>query len=126
MEFDLFKVSIYLETRYFFRFHDGKKVNTIDCGAEAALWLSRYILEKDFGLRLGYNKGTDESDTPKTQNLSMDYYKQLSSNSLVGINNSYLIYYYINLQYFHQLGGTIFDLIFFRFSKISKLFSRKE
>lgn len=33
-------------------------MQSIDCGDEAATWLSRYILDEDKGLRLGYNIAT--------------------------------------------------------------------
>lgn len=32
----------------------NEKVQTLDCGEEAAIWFSRYILGKDEGARLGY------------------------------------------------------------------------
>ena len=32
----------------------SEKVQTIDCGEEAATWFSQYILGKDSGARLGY------------------------------------------------------------------------
>jgi hypothetical protein len=32
----------------------NEEVQTLDCGEEAAIWFSRYILGKDEGARLGY------------------------------------------------------------------------
>ncbi|VEN40221.1 unnamed protein product [Callosobruchus maculatus] len=59
--------------------HSGEAVNGIDCGDEAALWLSRYLLEKDSGLRLAYNDCSKRRDMTKSQSKLMQYYKYLTN-----------------------------------------------
>lgn len=83
----LSKSKIYAEIEVlilflYFRVHKGEPVYAIDCGDEAALWLSRYILEKDSGLRLGYNDGSKKRNISAYNNL-LDYYKNLRSSSMV-------------------------------------------
>lgn len=70
------------------RFHNGETLYSADCGDEAALWLSRYILEKDSGLRLGYNNGNHQRDISKSHAVLLNYYKNLSNNSTVRIRFS--------------------------------------
>lgn len=36
------------------RIWNNEKVETVDCGDTAANWLSKYVLNQDRGLRLGY------------------------------------------------------------------------
>ncbi|CAH1957266.1 unnamed protein product [Acanthoscelides obtectus] len=57
----------------------GEVVNGIDCGDEAALWLSRYILEKDSGLRLAYNDCSKRRELDKYQSKLMKFYKNLTN-----------------------------------------------
>nr|XP_023013346.1 mitochondrial amidoxime-reducing component 1-like [Leptinotarsa decemlineata]XP_023013356.1 mitochondrial amidoxime-reducing component 1-like [Leptinotarsa decemlineata] len=61
--------------------HKGEKLQAIDCGDEAALWFSRYILEKDTGLRLGYHDGSYRRDLTKTHKTLLDFYKNLTNDS---------------------------------------------
>lgn len=63
------------------RLHKGEEIYAIDCGDEAALWLSRYILEKDSGLRLGYHDASRRRDISKTHKTILDYYVNLSNSS---------------------------------------------
>lgn len=63
------------------KYHCDEKVFTTDCGDEAAVWLSKYILEKETGLRLGYNDGSYERDIMKYQKNIVNYYTKLSNNS---------------------------------------------
>lgn len=65
------------------RLHKGEEIYAIDCGDEAALWLSRYILEKDSGLRLGYHDASRRRDISKTHKTILDYYVNLSNSSTV-------------------------------------------
>lgn len=36
------------------RIWNNEKVETVDCGDTAANWLSKYVLDQDCGVRLGY------------------------------------------------------------------------
>ncbi|CAH1159780.1 unnamed protein product [Phaedon cochleariae] len=63
------------------KLHKNEEIPTIDCGNEAALWLSRYILGKDTGLRLGYHDASSRRDITKTHNIALDFYKDLSNSS---------------------------------------------
>lgn len=68
--------------------HRSEKIYAIDCGEEAAAWISRYILEKDFGLRLGYNDGTHRRDITNTHVPLLRLYPNLSNKAIV-INTIY-------------------------------------
>ncbi|KAG5890165.1 hypothetical protein JTB14_005185 [Gonioctena quinquepunctata] len=63
------------------KLHKGEQIYSIDCGNEAALWLSRYILEKDSGLRLGYHDGSCGRDITKSHKKLLDFYKNLTNYS---------------------------------------------
>ncbi|KAF5305927.1 hypothetical protein FQR65_LT07538 [Abscondita terminalis] len=69
---------------------NGEKVFTLDCGDEAAKWVSRYLLKEDHGLRLGYHDGIHKRDInkyhqsyievhPKLKNATSGMYSDLSS-----------------------------------------------
>ncbi|XP_063927745.1 mitochondrial amidoxime-reducing component 1 isoform X2 [Zophobas morio] len=58
-----------------------ERVQAIDCGDEAASWFSRYIIERDSGLRLGYNDASQKRDITKAHAKLLDYYKNLSNKS---------------------------------------------
>lgn len=64
------------------KLHKGEECYSIDCGDEAALWFSRYILEKDNGLRLGYHDASQRRDITKTHNKYLDFYKNLTNFSI--------------------------------------------
>ncbi|CAG9856663.1 unnamed protein product [Phyllotreta striolata] len=59
------------------KLHKGEQVHAMDCGDEAALWFSRYILEKDSGLRLAYHDANPKHrrDVSSVKNTLLDYYK---------------------------------------------------
>lgn len=61
--------------------HDHEEVFTTDCGNEAAVWISKYLLEKDSGLRLGYNDGSYKRDITIANKSLINYYKNLSNSS---------------------------------------------
>ncbi|CAG9835868.1 unnamed protein product [Diabrotica balteata] len=74
--------------------HRAEPCNAIDCGEEAATWLSRLILEKPTGLRLGFHDGVYKRDLQtaykkdisfyqKVSNLSAGLYPDLTSMSLI-------------------------------------------
>ncbi|XP_030745521.1 mitochondrial amidoxime reducing component 2-like [Sitophilus oryzae] len=63
------------------RLHKGEEIFAIDCGDEAASWFSRYILEKDNGLRLGFHDASRGRDITKTHKNILDYYINLSNYS---------------------------------------------
>ncbi|XP_066254139.1 mitochondrial amidoxime reducing component 2-like [Euwallacea similis] len=65
----------------FIRLHRGEEIYAIDCGDEPASWFSRYILQKDSGLRLGYHDATRRRDIKKTHKTIMDYYTNLTNSS---------------------------------------------
>ncbi|EFA02140.1 mitochondrial amidoxime reducing component 2 [Tribolium castaneum] len=60
---------------------NNEHIEAIDCGDEAAGWFSRYIIERDFGLRLGYNDASHRRDITKTHHKLLNYYKNLSNHS---------------------------------------------
>ncbi|XP_076252650.1 mitochondrial amidoxime reducing component 2-like isoform X2 [Rhynchophorus ferrugineus] len=63
------------------RLHKGEEITAIDCGDEAASWFSRYILEKDVGLRLGFHDASTRRDITKTHKTILDYYVNLTNYS---------------------------------------------
>lgn len=63
------------------KFHDSEKIQIIDCGNEVAAWLSRYILDKESGLRLGYNDGSLRRDITEVHKKLIKYYRKLSNSS---------------------------------------------
>lgn len=65
----------------FIRLHKGEEIYAIDCGDEAASWFSRYILEKDTGLRLGFHDASRRRDLSKTHKNILDYYTNISNSS---------------------------------------------
>ncbi|KAL1509050.1 hypothetical protein ABEB36_003851 [Hypothenemus hampei] len=65
----------------FIRLHQGEEIYAIDCGDEAASWFSRYILQKDSGLRLGFHDASRKRDIRKTHKTLLDYYTHLSNSS---------------------------------------------
>ena len=74
--------------KYLLRLHQGEEIYAIDCGDEAESWFSRYILEKDMGLRLGFHDAGKKRDISKTHKTLLDYYTNLSNNSLVSSPSS--------------------------------------
>lgn len=70
---------------YFCSGYRDEKIYSIDCGDEAAAWISRYVLEKDSGLRLGYHDGKHRRDISKTHEPFLRVYKSLSNRCIVSI-----------------------------------------
>lgn len=64
-----------------FSYHGGEILTTYDCGDEVAKWLSQYLLNKESGLRLGYNDGRYTRDITKAHKQLLNYYKHLSNSS---------------------------------------------
>ena len=65
----------------------NEKVQTVDCGEEAAAWFSQYILGKDKGARLGYylqDRSTFRRDISKVRlSAFQQHYKKLRDNDIV-------------------------------------------
>jgi uncharacterized protein YcbX len=59
----------------------NERIQGIDCGDEAASWFSRYIIERDTGLRLAYNDANQRRDITKTHQKILNYYKNLGNQS---------------------------------------------
>lgn len=68
------------------KFHSGEIVHTVDCGNDAAMWLSQFLLRKKCGVRLGYNDGKFKRDITKIPTFKplFNYFKHLS-NSCTGL-----------------------------------------
>ncbi|XP_050300005.1 mitochondrial amidoxime-reducing component 1-like isoform X2 [Anthonomus grandis grandis] len=90
----------------FVRLHKGEKIYAIDCGDEAASWFSRYILEKDSGLRLGFHDASRRRDISKTHKTILDYYTNLSSNS-TGLYSDLTAVLLVNHQSIRDLNKRI-------------------
>lgn len=81
----IFSAFSFYEAKCCFSGNRGEKIYSIDCGEEAATWISRYMLEKDFGLRLGYNDGSHRRDITKTYMPFLRLYPNLSNEAVVSI-----------------------------------------
>nr|XP_023024697.1 mitochondrial amidoxime-reducing component 1-like [Leptinotarsa decemlineata] len=72
----------------FVKFFQDEPVFMIDCGAEAAKWISNYLLQEDFGLRLGYNDGSHQRVLiPKFLKELDDYNHRGISRNSAGLNS---------------------------------------
>ncbi|KAK4887737.1 hypothetical protein RN001_004008 [Aquatica leii] len=58
---------------------NGERVFTIDCGDEAAKWVSTYLLERDFGLRIGYHNGVPKRNIKKYHEKYIKIHKKLQN-----------------------------------------------
>uniref|UniRef100_A0A1Y1KBW2 MOSC domain-containing protein n=3 Tax=Photinus pyralis TaxID=7054 RepID=A0A1Y1KBW2_PHOPY len=56
---------------------NGEKVFTIDCGDEAAEWISKTLLGYCYGLRLGYHDGSCKRDIRKFHSRYIEMYPKL-------------------------------------------------
>jgi hypothetical protein len=72
------------------RFWYGDTVETVDCGDTAAQWLSKYMLNQDCGMRLGYYL-VDTMPRRVPFKEYMQCYKTLRSSDMV--NFGQFIYY---------------------------------
>ncbi|XP_060530858.1 mitochondrial amidoxime-reducing component 1-like [Cylas formicarius] len=88
------------------RLHHGEEIYTIDCGDEAASWISRYILEKESGLRLGYHDASVRRDITRTHKRIMDYYTNLS-NSSTGLYSDLASVLFVNQSSVRDLNKRI-------------------
>ncbi|XP_074025964.1 mitochondrial amidoxime-reducing component 1 [Leptinotarsa decemlineata] len=69
------------------RFYKNEPVNILDCGNEAAKWISYCILDKHYGLRLGYNDGAHKRiHLPEIFKDEEDYYQRGISSDSAGLN----------------------------------------
>lgn len=57
----------------------------MDCGAEAASWISRYILQTEFGLKIGFHEGKQRRNITDTHKEYLKTYEHLSNESTVSI-----------------------------------------
>lgn len=62
-------------------FHCGERIDVIDCGNEVSAWLSRFLTDKESGLRLGYSDGNTKRDLKKAFKLLADHYTKISNDS---------------------------------------------
>ncbi|XP_045478776.1 mitochondrial amidoxime reducing component 2-like [Harmonia axyridis] len=57
-----------------------ENVSTIDCGNDASKWISKYLLQKETGLRLGYHDVSSYRSLSSFKNKeSLNFYKYLSN-----------------------------------------------
>lgn len=82
----------------------NERIHALDCGDEAATWFSRYILNEDSGVRLGYHAGTFQRDICTAHKKFLKFYKNFTNDSAVII-----IYlpYYLKLI-FYAFAGFVF------------------
>lgn len=66
-----------------FRCWEKEEIFTLDCGDEAARWISRYIHETNTGLRIGYHSGEEQRDIRKPLEEMMKIYKKLNNDGTV-------------------------------------------
>ncbi|XP_045478781.1 mitochondrial amidoxime-reducing component 1-like [Harmonia axyridis] len=59
------------------KFWSGEPIEAIDCGDEAARWLSHHLSQKDNGYRLGYHDASKRRNLVKFQDR-MKYYKLMT------------------------------------------------
>lgn len=74
----------------FFRCSYKEVIRTMDCGDEAAYWVSKYILGEDRGLRLGYFEGEFTRDLKKTHAKYLKFYKNIRNDYSVKISSHFL------------------------------------
>lgn len=60
-----------------------EKLQALDCGDDAAEWLSRYLIQKDSGFRLGYHGGFFKRDIEKVYNKTLKFYKAFKNETAV-------------------------------------------
>ncbi|KAG5871124.1 hypothetical protein JTB14_031137 [Gonioctena quinquepunctata] len=70
------------------KFYKDEPVSVIDCGDEAAVWISNYFLEKDSGLRLSFNDGCKKrTHMPTVFKYLEDYYQRGITTDSAGLNS---------------------------------------
>ncbi|XP_025837383.1 mitochondrial amidoxime-reducing component 1 [Agrilus planipennis] len=81
----------------------NEKETALDCGDEAAVWFSRYILEQDSGLRLGFYPSEKRRDISKSHVKHLKSYKNLS-NEATGMFSDLSSYMIINEASIQELN----------------------
>jgi hypothetical protein len=65
-----------------YRFWFDDMLETVDCGDTAAQWLSKYLLNQDCGLRLGYHL-VETNQRKLALKKYTPYYKTLQNSDMV-------------------------------------------
>lgn len=55
----------------------------LDCGEEAARWLSKHLMDKDEGVRLGYYDGVFQRNIEKAHKAYLKFYKNFKNDAAV-------------------------------------------
>lgn len=66
--------------------HREEKVSIRDCGDDAAEWVSKYLMDQNTGLRLGFYDSTRKRDITQTHAEHLKEYKNLDNTSLVRLS----------------------------------------
>lgn len=66
-----------------YRIWNDEKIPASDCGDEAAIWFSRYILDEPTGLRLGYHFGEVRRDITTTHREDIKRFMNLNNKATV-------------------------------------------
>ncbi|GJQ83431.1 hypothetical protein Trydic_g14211 [Trypoxylus dichotomus] len=83
--------------------HNRAPVKALDCGDEIAAWLSRYILDKPSGMRLGYHKPHFNRDIKRQFPHLFDGYGKLRIDS-AGLYSDLTSYHLINQSSIDELN----------------------
>lgn len=85
---NVLKVSIISNITRTFSGLKNEKLEALDCGDDAAEWLSRFLLQKDNGLRLGYHGGFFKRDIEKVHSKTLKFYKNFKNDAAVTTNTT--------------------------------------
>ncbi|XP_018328460.1 mitochondrial amidoxime reducing component 2 isoform X3 [Agrilus planipennis] len=86
-----------------------QKVMTIDCGDEAATWVSRYILDTETGLRLGFHDGSERRSFEQDLPEYVEVYKNLKNES-TGLYADLANYLFVNESSVNEVNSRLTDI----------------
>ncbi|KAF2899111.1 hypothetical protein ILUMI_07065, partial [Ignelater luminosus] len=86
--------------------HKGEKIFSLDCGDEAAKWVSDYILGSNSGLRLGFHDGLHRRNIKNTHKKYLQVHRNLK-NEATGMYSDLSSYLLINQASIDELSNRI-------------------
>ncbi|KAK4887736.1 hypothetical protein RN001_004007 [Aquatica leii] len=88
--------------------HFGEKIPTIDCGDEAAKWISQYLKNAESGFRIGYNDGARRRNIDFTHQEYKKAYPRLRSSGM-GLYSDFTSYLLVNQFTVNDLNAKMQD-----------------
>ncbi|KAF5305929.1 hypothetical protein FQR65_LT07540 [Abscondita terminalis] len=88
--------------------HFGEKIPSIDCGDEAAEWISKYLSNITSGYRIGYNDGSRRRNIDPTHKNYQKVYPHLR-NAATGMYSDFTSYLLLNQATVNDLNTRIQD-----------------